>query len=139
MLKIALTGNLGSGKSTVGRFFQEAGFQVFDADGIIRSFYEERGEVYTEVVRAFGSEILDEGGEIDRKRLADMVFKDAEKLRLLENITHIALYKRLEEEFRKIPEKGVVVVEASLLVEKGTYRNYHATLLVYAPYEVCRD
>lgn len=139
MLKIALTGNLGSGKSTVGRFFQEAGFYVFDADLIIRSFYEERGEVYQEVVRTFGSSILDENGGIDRKKLADVVFKDSEKLRLLESITHKALYNRLEEEFKKLSQNSIVVVEASLLIEKGTYRNYHATLLVYAPYHLCKE
>lgn len=139
MLKIALTGNLASGKSTVAKLFQKAGFYVFDADNIIRQFYEDRGEVYEKVVQAFGKDILDEDGKIDRRKLADLVFEDKEKLRLLENITHGALYKRLEEEFKKLPPDSVVVVEASLLIEKGTYKNYHATVLVYAPYEVCKS
>ncbi|MDW8294936.1 MAG: dephospho-CoA kinase [Aquificaceae bacterium] len=139
MLKIALTGNLGSGKSTVRKFFEEAGFYVFDADQIIRSFYEEGGEVYLEVVRAFGKGVLDHRGGIDRKKLASLVFEDDRKLRLLESITHGALYKSLEEEFRKLPQRGVALVEASLFIEKGTYRKYHATLLVYAPYELCKE
>jgi len=139
MLKIALTGNLGSGKSTVGKFFQEAGFQVFDADGIIRSFYEEKGEVYKKVVEAFGDRVLDREGNIDRKTLAQIVFSDPQSLRLLESITHTELYRRLDEEFRRLPSNGIVVVEASLLIEKGTYRNYHATVLVYAPYELCKE
>ncbi len=139
MLKIALTGNLGSGKSTVGRFFQEAGFQVFDADRIIRSFYEEKGEVYKKVVEAFGDRVLDKEGNIDRKTLAQIVFSDPQSLRVLESITHSELYRRLDEEFRRLPSNGIVVVEASLLIEKGTYRNYHATVLVYAPYELCKE
>lgn len=138
MIKIALTGNLASGKSTVGKIFQEAGFYVFDADSIIRQFYEEKGEVYKKVVEAFGKEILDEAGNIDRKKLADVVFENKEKLRILEDITHEALYGKLEEEFEKLPSNSVVVVEASLLIEKGTYKNYHATVLVYAPYETCK-
>ncbi len=139
MLKIALTGNLGSGKSTVGRFFQEAGFHVLDADRIIRSFYEEKGEVYRKVVEAFGDRVLDREGNIDRKTLAQIVFSDPQSLRLLESITHSELYRRLDEEFRRLPQKSIVVVEASLLIEKGTYRNYHITLLVYAPYQLCRE
>lgn len=139
MLKIALTGNLGSGKSTAGKFFQEAGFHVFDADKIIRSFYDEKGDVYRWVVDAFGNQILNEEGGIDRRKLADLVFKEAEKLRSLEAITHRALYRRLEEEFKRLPADGIAVVEASLLIEKGTYRNYHATVLVYAPYELCKE
>lgn len=139
MLKIALTGNLASGKSTVARLFKEAGFYVFDADKIIRQFYEERGEVYKKVVEAFGRYILDEAGSVDRKKLADLVFEDKEKLKLLEDITHKTLYKKLEEEFKRLPPCGVAVIEASLLIEKGTYKNYHATLLVYATYEVCKS
>jgi hypothetical protein len=54
MLRIALTGNIGSGKSTVAEFFKECGFYVFDADRIIKGFYEERGKVYEEVLKAFG-------------------------------------------------------------------------------------
>ncbi len=139
MLKIALTGNLGSGKSTVGSFFQEAGFHVFDADRIIRSFYEEKGEVYKKVLEAFGDRVLDKEGNIDRKTLAQIVFSDPQSLRLLESITHTELYRRLDEEFRRLPSNSIVVVEASLLIEKGTYRNYHATVLVYAPYELCKE
>ncbi len=139
MLKIALTGNLGSGKSTVGRFLQEVGFCVFDADRIIRSFYEEKGEVYKEVVEAFGDRVLDKEGNIDRKKLAQIVFSDPQSLKLLESITHSELYRRLDEEFRRLPQKSLVVVEASLLIEKGTYRNYNITLLVYAPYQLCRE
>lgn len=138
MLKIALTGNLGSGKSTARRFFEEAGFYTFDADAIIKGFYEERGEVYEEVIRTFGKTILDDRENIDRKRLADLVFEDERSLRFLENITHRALYRKLEEEFRKLEKERPVVVEASLLIEKGTYRQYHVTLLVYAPYELCK-
>ncbi len=139
MLKIALTGNLGSGKSTVGSFFQEAGFHVFDADRIIRSFYEEKGEVYKKVLEAFGDRVLDKEGNIDRKTLAQIVFSDPQSLRLLESITHTELYRRLDEEFRRLPSNSIVVVEASLLIERGTYRNYHITLLVYAPYQLCRE
>lgn len=138
MLRIGLTGNIGSGKSTVGSFLQECGFYLFDADRIIKGFYEEKGEVYQKVVSAFGEGVLDEKGDIDRKKLADIVFSDREKLRLLEQITHSALYERLEEEFKKLPQKSVAVVEATLIIEKNTMHKYDALIVVYAPYEVCK-
>ncbi|MDW8433793.1 MAG: dephospho-CoA kinase [Aquificaceae bacterium] len=139
MLKIALTGNMCSGKSTLGRLFQKAGFRLFDADLIIRNFYEERTEVYYKVVEIFGKDILNEDGSLNRKKLANIVFKDSKKLSLLEDITHGALYKKLEEEFKNMPEDSIAVVEASLLIEKGTYRNYHTTVLVYSTYELCKE
>ncbi len=137
--RIGLTGNLGSGKSTVAGILKELGAYVYDADRIIHSFYVKGHPVYEEVVDAFGREILDEEGNIDRKRLAGLVFSDRERLRMLERITHSRLYEFLEEEFKKLPEDSVAVVEATLLVEKGTYRNYDGLIVVYAPLEVCRE
>ncbi|SNZ11173.1 dephospho-CoA kinase [Hydrogenobacter hydrogenophilus] len=139
MLKVGLTGNIGCGKSTVASMFRELGAYVFDADIIIRGFYEEKGEVYKKVVEAFGSAVLDQEGNIDRKKLAQIVFSDKEKLRVLEEITHNALYKRLDEEFKKLPQNAIAIVEASLLVEKGTYKNYDKLIVVYAPYQVCKE
>jgi dephospho-CoA kinase len=139
MLKVGLTGNIGSGKSTVASMFKELGAYVFDADLIIKSFYEEKGEVYRKVLETFGKEVLDLMGNIDRKKLANIVFSDREKLKVLEDITHTALYKRLDEEFKNLPQNAIAIVEASLLVEKGTYKNYDRLIVVYAPYQVCKE
>ena len=139
MKKIALTGNIGCGKSTVAGIFRELGAYTVDADELIRSFYRKGHPVYEQVLKEFGEGILTREGDIDRKKLADVVFNDREKLRRLEEITHTALYRELEELFKRLPPKAVVVVEASLLIEKGTYRNYDKTVVVYAPYEVCRE
>ncbi len=139
MKRIALTGNLGSGKSTVGALLRKLGAYVVDADELIHSFYRRGHPVYREVVGAFGEGILDPEGNIDRRKLADVVFSDREKLSLLESITHRAFYDELERIYTELPEDAIVFVEASLLVEKGTYRNYDRTVVVYAPYEVCRE
>ncbi len=139
MKRIALTGNIGCGKSTVGSILRELGAYVFDADRVIHTFYEKGHPVWEEVVRTFGEGILDREGNIDRKKLARVVFEDEEKLRKLEEITHRALYEYLEREFSKLPEEAIAVVEASLLIEKGTYKRYDKTIVVYAPYEVCRE
>lgn len=139
MKKIALTGNIGCGKSTVAKIFEELGAKVIDADEVIRSFYRKGHPIYSKVLEEFGEEILDSEGNIDRKKLADIVFNDREKLRKLEEITHRALYEELESFYRSLPEDSVVIVEASLLIEKGTYKNYDKTVVVYAPYEVCKE
>ncbi len=139
MVKVALTGNIGCGKSTVAAIFKELGAFVVDADEVIRGFYRKGHRVYDTVVKEFGERILDSQGNIDRKKLAEIVFRNREKLRLLENITHRELYKELEEFYKRLPPSAVVVVEASLLIEKGTYRNYDRVVVVYAPKRVCKE
>ena len=137
MIKVGLTGNICSGKSTVASIFRDLGAFVFDADKIIHRFYQERGPVYERVVEVFGKEILSRDGSIDRKKLAQIVFRDKQKLKALEEITHKALYEKLEELFSSLPNDAVAVVEASLIIEKGTYKNYDKVVVVYAPYELC--
>ena len=139
MLKVGLTGNIGSGKSTVAKMFCQLSCYVYDADEIIKGFYTQRGEVYKEVVKIFGKGILDEKGDIDRKKLAYRVFSNREELKKLEEITHRALYEYLDEAFGKLPKDSIAIVEAALLVEKGTYKNYDRLIVVYAPYEVCKE
>ena len=138
MLKIALTGNIGSGKSTVAKLFEDCGFYVYDADKIIKDLYRERGEVYEKVMEVFGREILSEDDNIDTKKLADIVFSDREKLKILEDIAHSALYRKLDEVFKTLPKDAVAIVEASLVLEKKTKGRYDFLVLVYAPYEVCK-
>ncbi len=139
MLKVTLTGNIGCGKSTVADMFRELSCYVLDADKIIKGFYDEKGSVYREVVNRFGESILDIQGNIDRKKLASIVFRDKEALDFLEKVTHKALYERLEEIFKTLPKDSIVIVEASLVIEKGTYKNYDKTIVVYAPYEICKE
>ncbi len=138
MLKVVLTGNIGCGKSTIANMFKELSCYVFDADKIIKGFYDEKGSVYKEVVNRFGGSILDSQGNIDRKKLANIVFKNKKDLEFLESVTHKALYDRLEEIFKTLPKDSIVIVEASLVIEKGTYKNYDKTIVVYAPYEICK-
>lgn len=139
MKRIALTGNIGCGKSTVGRMFEEMGARVLDADRIIHSFYREGHPVMLEVVRIFGKEILDGEGNINKKKLAQLVFSDREKLRRLESITHRALYRELERIYKTLEPGEIVIVEASLFIEKGTHKDYDKTVVVFAPYKVCKD
>jgi len=135
--RIGLTGNLGSGKSTVAQMFGKLGAYVYDADKIIHSFYRKGHPVYEKVVDRFGDRILNDEGTVDRSKLARIVFSSDEDLAFLEELTHSHLYRYLEKEFSELPGDAIAIVEASLLVEKGTYRNYDGLVVVYTPLEIC--
>lgn len=139
MKKVGLTGNIGCGKSTVARMFKKLGAYTLDADKLIHSFYKKGHPVYKEVLKIFGEGVLDKEGNIDRKKLAQIVFTNKEKLQILENITHKALYKEINEILRTLPEDSIFILEATLLVEKRTHKDYDKLIVVWAPYEVCRE
>ena len=91
MYIIGLTGNIATGKSTVGRMLADLGARYIDADEIAHQVIRRGGAAFAGVVQAFGRGILDAGGEIDRRRLGAIVFADAARLRHLEAIVHPAV------------------------------------------------
>lgn len=117
-LAIGLTGGIASGKSTVSRILRQLGAHIIDADAIARSQMRRGTPVWRAVVEAFGDQILKPDGEVDRKRLGEMVFRDPAKRRLLEEITHPPVIEEIERRIRALPE-GIVVVDVPLLVEAG--------------------
>ena len=100
-----LTGGTGSGKSTVAQYLRELGCEVVDADLIARQVTEKGSPVLDEIAKAFGSDILDENGELIRKKLGSKVFGDAEKLALLNEIMRKALDERFEAALKEASEK----------------------------------
>ena len=132
---IGLTGNIATGKSAVARMLASLGAAVIDADRVAHEVMEPGGAAYAAVVDAFGPEILNPGGTVDRRRLGDIVFRDPAALARLEAAVHPAV---LLEVGRRIAaaEAGVVVVEAIKLIEAGMHRAYDALWVVTAPREV---
>jgi len=116
-----LTGNIGSGKSTVAAMLREAGIPVLDADRISREVTAPGGSAYDAVVREFGREIVLGDGSIDRKRLGEIVFADPLSRERLERITHPAILEAMKEAIAGIEREGhpAVVVEATLIHESG--------------------
>ena len=96
MLIVALTGGIGSGKSTVGQMFAQLGAIVIDSDQLARDVLERGSIGFNEVVAKFGDEIL-KNGEIDRQLLASIVFKDPKKRSELEQVTHPLIRKAFAE------------------------------------------
>jgi len=121
MKVIGLTGGIGSGKSTVSRFLAELGVVILDADKVGHEAFKPESEVWQEVVAAFGRQILTPSGDIDRKKLGEIVFSNDEALARLNQIMHPRMYDMVKaqlEEYQR-QEVDVVVLEAPLLIEAG--------------------
>ena len=116
MILIALTGGIGSGKSRAAAILEEFGAYSISADTLAREVLERGEDGYNEVVAYFGDEILNEG-QIDRKKLAEIVFNDSKQLEVLESITHPLIRAKFVSQTRGLPENSVVVYEIPLLAE----------------------
>lgn len=116
MLRVGLTGGIGSGKSSVGEILQELGAVVIDSDDLAKSVIERGTDGFEQVIAAFGDEILS-SGEIDRSKLAAQVFNDEAKRRKLESIIHPLVRKAAEEQAKNLPDDAIVVNEIPLLFE----------------------
>jgi dephospho-CoA kinase len=132
MLKVGLTGGLATGKTFVGTCLKDLGCHVIEADQLGHQVMEPGGEAYPKVVEAFGPGILNPDGTIDRRKLAALVFGDAERLAVLSSFVHPPVY-RLEAELlaqaeRSDPE-GIAVVEAAILIETGSYNRFARLIL----------
>jgi dephospho-CoA kinase len=118
MLIVALTGGIGSGKSTVGQIFSQLGAIVIDSDQLARDVLERGSIGFDEVVTMFGDEVL-KNGEIDRQLLASIVFKDPKKRSDLEQVTHPLIRKAFAEVIAKSAANSIVINQIPLLVESN--------------------
>ena len=121
MLVIGLTGGIGTGKSEIARTLAELGAVVISADQIGHDAYSPGSEAWREVVEAFGTDLLQPSGEIDRKRLGAIVFSDAEQLARLNGIMHPRMARMVVDRLERLRAEcvPVAVVEAAVLLEAG--------------------
>ena len=134
-----ITGGMGSGKSTVSNHIRSLGYVVLDADQISRDLMVPGSPLLQKLQRVFGEEIVDGYGELDRRKLADMVFSDRGKTKKLNRITHDAIYKKVTEEYKRIMDKNPdakVFADVPLLFEAGWEKMFDKTILVTAPLDV---
>ena len=118
MLVVALTGGIGSGKSTVGQIFAQLGAIVIDSDQLARDVIERGSIGFNEVVTKFGDEIL-KNGEIDRQILASLIFKDPAKRSELEQITHPLIRRAFAKMVSTASPDSIVINQIPLLVESN--------------------
>jgi dephospho-CoA kinase len=127
---IGLTGGLASGKSTVARWLADAGFRVIDADQMVADLYRPGQPGAAAVAALFGPAMLDAGGGVDKARLAERVFADEPARRALEAAIHPLVARRYREIAAEA--RGVVVFEATLMVESGSARGFDLVVTVEA-------
>ena len=132
MRVFGLTGNFGSGKSTVAGMFRRAGIPVIDADRISQKVMAPGGRAYSSIVFEFGSGILLTDGRIDRKRLGEIAFADPARRKRLEAITHPAILEAAREYLEKLSKKGrrAAMIEAALIHETGMKETFEAVICV---------
>lgn len=135
-LRVGLTGGIGSGKSTVAQALRDAGAILADADVIAREVVEPGGVGLTALVDAFGDSILTASGDVDRGRLAALVFADDDARRTLESIAHPLIAAKAEEILASAPADGLAVYDVPLLVEAGLADQFDAVIIVDAPIDV---
>ncbi|SET00946.1 dephospho-CoA kinase [Geodermatophilus poikilotrophus] len=132
MLRIGLTGGIGSGKSTVAGLLAARGARIVDADRIAREVVEPGTPGLQAVVAAFGQEVLTAEGALDRPALAAVVFADPDARRRLDGIVHPLVRARATELVAAAPPDAVVVQDVPLLVETGQAASYDLVLVVEA-------
>jgi dephospho-CoA kinase len=131
-----LTGGIATGKSTVAAIFEEAGARLIDADRIAREAVRKDAPAYREIVAHFGPEVLRENGELDRKRLAAVIFGDPDEQRALERIVHPRVRQAIDlgiEQLRRQAPDALLIVDIPLLFEAGMQHGLDAVIVVYAP------
>jgi dephospho-CoA kinase len=128
---IGLTGGIASGKSEVAHRLVERGMELVDADEIAREIILPGTAAWREIIEHFGREVLDEDGFVDRPKLGRIVFGNADKRALLNEITHPRVVKEIADRLEVLAAFDVpIVLDVPLLVEADVQRGYDAVLVV---------
>ena len=129
MLIVALTGGIGAGKSQVAKYFHQLGSYVFDADLLARAAIERGSAGFDEVVTTFGDVILKDG-DIDRRKLGEIIFADPTAKAKLESIVHPEVQRLFEEARKSLPADAIVIYEIPLLAESNSRSRFDYAITV---------
>jgi dephospho-CoA kinase len=134
---LGLTGGIATGKSTVSRVFKEAGFPIVDGDIIAREIVEPGQPALKEIITAFGSQILETNGSLNRKKLGEIIFNDSEKRTHLNKIMSPYLRKAILTELElKKQQAPLVILDIPLLYEGGYEQFVDQVAVVYVPEKI---
>tara|TARA_B100000989_G_scaffold263383_1_gene215254 strand:- start:130 stop:723 length:594 start_codon:yes stop_codon:yes gene_type:complete len=131
MIIVGLTGGIGSGKSTILNYFREHGYPCFESDEVGKKLLEV--ELKETVLKLFGEEVYNEKGILDRKALSKKVFSNSKLLETLNDIVHPAVNETFEKFKKKYQDFPVIIKEAAILIERGSYKSCDIVVLVKAP------
>ena len=136
MLKVGITGGIGSGKSTVCKIFQTLGIPIYDSDKAAKWLMQNDEDLINAIKKAFGDDIYTAKKELDRKKLAAIVFYDKKALKKLEALVHPAVFSHGKIWQEQHKEKPYTIKEAALLFESGSHQQLDYIIVVTAPENV---
>jgi dephospho-CoA kinase len=129
---IGLTGGIGSGKTTASNYFQSLGIPVIDSDLIVKRLWKENMEMVQKIEKSFGFPIKD---DLDRKKLAKIIFNNQEKREILNEIVHPYVFQEVEKEKSFYTDRELIVIDMPLLIEVGYISKVNYVLVVYVSKE----
>jgi dephospho-CoA kinase len=137
--KIAITGGIATGKTQVLKIFKKLGSYTLNADEIVHTLLKKNKKIKLQIIKNFGKEIL-ENNKINKKKIAEIVFKDIEKLAILEKIIHPEVFKEIKKDYKKVKNENFnfFVVEMPLLFEIGAQKYFDITITVSAKEEIAK-
>lgn len=133
MLKIGLTGGIGSGKSTASAFLASLGSYIFDADNEAKKILNNNKNVQNDIIEEFGSDVLNHDRLIDKKKLAAVAFQDEDHQIILNSIIHPFVFKELDKQFTKIAKQNKYdsfIVDGALILESGLHQHLDSIVLI---------
>lgn len=133
MLKIGLTGGIGSGKSTASAFLANLGSYIFDADNEAKKILNTNKAVQKNIIDEFGSDVLNHDRLIDKKKLAAVAFQDEDHQIILNSIIHPFVFKELDKQFTKISKQNKYdsfIVDGALILESGLHQHLDSIVLI---------
>ncbi len=133
MLKVGLTGGIGSGKSTASSILAKLGSYIFDADAEAKKILNNNKEVQKNIIEEFGSDVLDHDRLIDKKKLAKVAFQDEDHQIILNSIIHPFIFKELDKQFTKISNQNKYasfIVDGALIFESSMDQHLDLVLLI---------
>jgi len=138
MLVVGLTGGIGSGKSLAAQFFAELGALVIDADQLARDAIERGSEGFDQLIATFGDSILS-NGVVDRRALGELIFRDADAKKKLEEIIHPIVRAEFEEAVQSLEKDQILIYEIPLLFETNAMQRFSYIVTVEADMQLRKD
>lgn len=132
-LLVGLTGGIGSGKSLAASLFKELGAYIIDADQVCKDLVQPGKIALNEIVDNFGNSILSPDGNLDRKKLSEIVFHDPKKKFILEHILHPRVFEAEQKDYLEISSKdplAIVIIDAALLIESNNYKQVDKVVVI---------
>jgi dephospho-CoA kinase len=136
MLKIGITGNIGSGKTTISRLFELLGIPVFYSDGEAKQVMTTDAQLIAGIKQHFGNEAYFADGSLNRKHLSSIVFNNEMELQILNSLVHPAVFRAFDAWVLKHSSAPYVLKEAAILFESGSYKDCDHTILITAPTKI---